>query len=90
LLVSLPEISSGKDFIESLNGQVLASTGAACHSGSVGSSVLNACGIDFHVQKRTIRFSTGRTTTEEQILRAVNLIAASLGRLQAQTQKFAD
>jgi len=91
LLVSLPEISSGKEFIESLGGQVLASTGAACHSGSVGSSVLNACGIDFEVQKRTIRFSTGRATTEEQILRAVNLIGASLGRLQdSKTQKIAE
>ena len=86
----MPDIPSGKEFIESLDGQVLASTGAACHSGSVGSSVLNACGIDFVVQKRTIRFSTGRTTTEEQILRAVKLIGSSLGRLQDHTQSCAE
>ncbi len=50
---------------------VAASGGAACHSGEVKvSHVLDAMGIPMDYAKGTLRFSTGRFTTTEQILQA--------------------
>ncbi|ETN73761.1 aminotransferase, class V [Necator americanus] len=43
-----------------------ASTGSACHSGSVSSTLL-ACGISKELVERTIRFSFGRETTREDV-----------------------
>lgn len=84
LLVSLPKIKNGQSLINSLDGKLMASTGAACHSGTVGSCVLNACGIDIEVQERTIRFSTGRTTTKDDIDLAAKLITSCLPRVLGQ------
>jgi len=57
----------GAEVLEKLKG-VAASTGSACHSGSVHiSPVLAAMGISEHVGLGAIRFSLGRTTTEEEI-----------------------
>lgn len=62
-------------FIGKLGGEILsqlegvaASTGAACHSGSVElSPVLRAMGISPEVGMGAIRFSLGRTTTIEEL-----------------------
>ncbi|MBM4338172.1 MAG: cysteine desulfurase [Deltaproteobacteria bacterium] len=54
---------AGSEILVRLNG-VAASTGAACHSGSVElSPVLKAMGIPLEIGMGAIRFSLGRTTT---------------------------
>ncbi|WP_226037748.1 cysteine desulfurase family protein [Aquibacillus saliphilus] len=55
--------------------EIAASTGSACHSGNIElSSVLKAMGIKEHVGIGAIRFSLGRTTTKEEINRAIDII----------------
>ncbi len=57
----------GSEILARLNG-VAASTGAACHSGSVEvSPVLKAMGIPPENGMGAIRFSLGRTTTAEEL-----------------------
>jgi cysteine desulfurase len=59
--------------------EVAASTGAACHSGSVElSPVLRAMGISNEVGMGAIRFSLGRTTTIEEVERVIQLIKDTL------------
>ena len=62
---------------------VAASPGAACHSEAVElSPVLTAMGVPNEFAMGTVRFSTGRNTSEEEIDRAVGLIATAVKRLQ--------
>ena len=57
----------GADILHALDG-VAASTGSACHSGSVTlSPVLKAMRVPPEIGMGAIRFSLGRTTTREQI-----------------------
>jgi cysteine desulfurase len=57
----------GADILHALAG-VAASTGSACHSGSIRlSPVLEAMRVPHDVGMGAIRFSLGRTTTEEEI-----------------------
>jgi cysteine desulfurase len=57
----------GADVLAALSG-VAASTGSACHEGSVElSPVLEAMGIEPRVGMGAIRFSLGRSTTAEDI-----------------------
>ena len=57
----------GAEILERLPG-VAASTGSACHSGSVElSPVLRAMGVKPEIGMGAIRFSLGRTTTREEI-----------------------
>jgi cysteine desulfurase len=57
----------GADILARLDG-VAASTGSACHAGRIElSPVLEAMGITPEVGMGTIRFSLGRTTTDEEI-----------------------
>ena len=65
---------AGGEILSRLSG-VAASTGAACHSGSVElSPVLKAMGISPEVGMGAIRFSLGRTTTQEEIDAVVRLL----------------
>jgi cysteine desulfurase len=58
---------------------VAASTGAACHSGSVElSPVLKALGISPEVGMGAIRFSLGRTTNSEELDIVMRLLKRSL------------
>lgn len=58
---------TGAEILSRLDG-IAASTGSACHSGSVHlSPVLRAMGISPEIGKGAIRFSLGRSTTEEEI-----------------------
>ncbi len=57
----------GADILAALDG-VAASTGSACHSGSVElSPVLAAMGISPEVGMGALRLSLGRPTTEDEI-----------------------
>ncbi|MBI5416348.1 cysteine desulfurase [Candidatus Poribacteria bacterium] len=58
---------------------VAASAGAACHSGGKEiSHILKAMNIPFEIAKGTVRFSTGRMTTENEIDIAIDIITKSL------------
>jgi cysteine desulfurase len=62
----------GSTILHDLEG-VAASTGSACHSGSVElSPVLKAMNIPPEVGMGAIRFSLGRTTTREEIEQVVS------------------
>lgn len=68
LLLNLPEVMLG--------------TGSACTSGAMEPShVLEAIGLSRELAHNTIRASLGRFTTEEQIINAVNFIAAAYQNL---------
>ncbi len=57
-----------------------ASTGSACHAGSVEiSSVLKAMGVPPEVGMGALRFSLGRTTTSQEIVRTVDWLSDALG-----------
>ena len=62
---------------------IAASAGAACHTDSVDiSPVLTAIGLDPDFAMGTIRFSTGRYTTEDEINRASEIITDIVNRLR--------
>ena len=62
---------------------VAASAGAACHSDSIDlSPVLTAMKVPLEYAMGTIRFSTGRMTTEEEIDRAIKIVAEAVRRLR--------
>lgn len=65
--------------------QVAASAGAACHSDQVDvSPVIAAMGVPLEYAMGTIRFSVGRTTTQEEIDFALEEIQRVIGNLQVQ------
>ena len=69
---------AGGEILSQLDG-VAASTGAACHSGSVElSPVLEAMGISPEVGMGAIRFSLGRTTTVEELNKVIKLLKNTL------------
>ena len=79
LNVSIPGIV-GAEILARMDG-VAASTGSACHSGVVTlSPVLRAMGVSPEDGMGALRFSLGRSTTEEEI----EEVAAQLGRAVAQ------
>jgi cysteine desulfurase NifS len=61
---------------------VAASAGAACHSDSVRlSSVLEAMQVDLEYAMGTVRFSTGKMTTEDEVKKAAAIFAQTAHRL---------
>ncbi len=76
---------AAQTLLEEIGLEVAASAGAACHSDRVEvSHVLRAMGVDMGWAKGTVRFSTGRMTSTEEIDRAVRTISSAAGRLSAQ------
>ena len=62
--------------------QVYISTGSACHSGSVEiSQVLKAMNIEHKQAAGTVRISTGKFTTEEEVDRAIQIISEAIQKL---------
>ncbi len=69
--------------LEEIGLDVAASAGAACHSDTVTlSHVLEAMKVPVDWAKGTVRFSTGRMTTSEDIDRAVGVVVAAVERLR--------
>ena len=67
---------------------VAASAGAACHSDSVRvSPVLEAMQVDLEYAMGTVRFSTGRMTTEDEVKKAAAIFAQTAHRLQAANEQ---
>lgn len=68
--------------LEEIGLDVAASAGAACHSDAIKiSHVLEAMNVPVDWAKGTLRFSTGRMTTETEIDRAVEVVTAAVKRL---------
>jgi cysteine desulfurase len=71
----------GAEILSKLDG-VAASTGAACHAGSVElSPVLKAMGIPPEVGMGAIRFSLGRTTTVQELETVIQLLKNAIPSL---------
>jgi len=65
-----------------ISGDVLISTGSACHSGETTiSAVLQAMNLDFRRAEATVRVSTGKSTTKEEIDFAVEVITNAVKKL---------
>lgn len=65
-----------------ISNEVLISTGSACHSGETTiSSVLQAMNLDFRTAAATVRISTGKHTTEEEIDFAVEVLVNAVKKL---------
>jgi len=66
---------------------VAASAGAACHSDSIDvSPVLSAMKVPLEYAMGTIRFSTGKMTNEEEIEKAVDLVAEVIQKLKPDSE----
>jgi len=69
--------------LEEIGPGVAASAGAACHADHVEiSHVLRAMNIPEVWAKGTLRFTTGRMTTPEEIDRAVEVIISAVNKLR--------
>ena len=65
--------------------EIAASTGSACHEGSGElSGVLKAMGVSREQGFGAVRLSLGRTTTEEEIERAAEVLAARVAEIRAE------
>jgi cysteine desulfurase len=69
--------------LEEIGLEVAASAGAACHSDTVElSHVLEAMRVPMAWAKGTVRFSTGRMTTADQIDQAIEVVVRAVKRLR--------
>ena len=65
-----------------ISNDVFISTGSACHADAIEvSSVLKAMHIDHKVAAGTVRISTGKYTSSEEIDRAVHIISSAVKKL---------
>ncbi|MDA8431688.1 MAG: cysteine desulfurase family protein [Nitrospiraceae bacterium] len=82
LNVCLPGVPS-RLLAERLSDAVALSTGSACHAGeTTPSAVLLAMGLSEKDALTSVRLSVGKDNTEEEILKAVSLIAAAADALR--------
>jgi len=80
LNISFPNMEANV-LLDELSG-IAASAGAACHTDSVDiSPVLMAMKIPVDFAKGTIRFSTGKKTTEQEVRTAAQMIIEAVNRL---------
>ncbi len=71
------------DLLYELWDEVAASAGAACHSAGVTvSAVLQAMQVPLRYAMGTLRFSTGRFTTRDEIDRAIEAVVAAVRRVK--------
>lgn len=83
LSLSFRGIEAGR-LLEEIGTSVAASAGAACHSGELRiSHVLAAMGVPVEWAKGTLRLSTGRMTTREDVLLAVRAITDAVSTLRS-------
>jgi cysteine desulfurase len=83
LSVSFRNVEADQLLAES--DRVAASAGAACHSGSVKvSSVLQAMQVELEYAMGTVRFSTGKMTTAEEVRESAAIFVRTARRLQGE------
>ncbi|MCL5070331.1 MAG: cysteine desulfurase [Actinobacteria bacterium] len=74
--------------LNKINNQLAVSSGAACHSNkSEVSGVLKALNVPYEWAKGTIRFSTGKMTTADEIDNAVDIVTNTFSNLQNYSEK---
>jgi len=84
LNVSFAEVAADSLLISLDMKGIAASSGSACSSGAVEPShVLRAIGLPEELQQSTLRFSLGRSNTEEDIQYVVDSLVESVERLRA-------
>ncbi len=82
LSVSFPLVEANT-LLDEIGDDVAASAGAACHTDSIDiSAVLTAMAVPTDIAMGTIRFSTGRMTTTEEIDKALKIIITAVRRLK--------
>ena len=82
LSASFPRVEANT-LLDEIGDQVAASAGAACHTDSIElSSVLKAMKVPEEVAMGTVRFSTGRLTTIEDIDQVLETVVAAVKRLK--------
>jgi cysteine desulfurase len=82
LNLSFHELEANR-ILEKISPAVAASAGAACHAGTVDvSHVLTAMGVPLNWAKGTLRLTTGRTTTNDDIDKAVNVITSTVNGMR--------
>jgi cysteine desulfurase len=87
LNLSFPDIE-GQDLMMRLTG-LSVSTGSACSSAVVGPShVLSALGVPARLLHNALRIGFGRFTTEGEVDRAADMIAAAVQSLRAASQVY--
>ena len=75
---------NANELLAAIEPYVAASAGAACHSGEVQiSHVLRTMGIPEDWARGTLRLSTGRNTTREEVRAAIAAIADAVHRLRS-------
>ncbi|MGD8492598.1 MAG: cysteine desulfurase family protein, partial [Desulfobacterales bacterium] len=83
LSISFFEMEANR-ILDEIGPEVAASAGAACHSDTVQvSDVLKAMDVPIEWAKGTLRLTTGRTTTADDIDKVVHVIGAAVKRLKA-------
>ena len=74
--------------LSEIKERVAVSAGAACHTGKTEISyVLEATGLPIEYARGTIRFSTGRMTTEKEIDSAINIIADTIIKIKNKSKE---
>jgi cysteine desulfurase len=69
--------------LEAIGPEVAASAGAACHADRVEvSHVLRAMGVPTEWAKGTLRLTTGRMTTAQEVDRAATVIVATVQKMR--------
>jgi cysteine desulfurase len=77
LSIGFPGVDADR-MLDRIGDRIAASAGAACHSDSVSiSAVLEAMHVPLNWARGTLRFSTGRNTTENEITEAVGVLAGA-------------
>jgi cysteine desulfurase NifS/selenium donor protein len=91
LSVSFPGIEANLILNALTDKGIAASAGAACHTDEVDISlVLSAIGLAKHKAMGTIRFSTGKHTTEEEIDQAASIISEAVSSFKPSAQVKTD
>ncbi len=78
LNICIPGVDS-TDLLEKIKNEVAATAGSACHSGQrTPSAVLMAMGVSEADALSSVRLSTGKDNTEEEIKEAIEIIASAV------------
>jgi cysteine desulfurase len=82
LNLRIPGIASS-DLVEMIRDDLAISTGSACHAGKLTpSTVLKQMGLSDEEALSSVRLSTGKDNTEEEIREAAGIIAAAVAKLR--------
>ncbi len=83
LSIAFPGVEAHK-LTAHIGGEVFLSTGSACHADSIEiSPVLKAMHLDASIASSTLRISTGKYTTPEEVDKAARVIAEAVLQLRA-------